>query len=110
MILVCPKCSASNRLPKVGTVPGVPMQRTRCGKCKHEFTPRELMKAKPEPKPERPTIEDVFKLKTQGEITLEGIFDDLDDLPEAGACDFLSDPEDPNFCLVCGLHKEDHKK
>lgn len=41
MTLTC-ACGAVCRIPSV------PRTRVRCGKCKHEFTPRELAKARPE--------------------------------------------------------------
>lgn len=44
MLLTC-ACGATNR------VPSLPTHRLRCGKCKHEFNPAELSKARPEPPP-----------------------------------------------------------
>jgi hypothetical protein len=44
MIITC-KCGASNRLPKMAT------RRIACGKCKHLFTPTELVGAKLEAPP-----------------------------------------------------------
>jgi len=41
MTLTC-KCGATNRIPSL------PTARVRCGACKHEFQPSELVKAKPE--------------------------------------------------------------
>lgn len=42
MIVTCPACKTANRTPSV------PTARIRCGKCKRDFTPAELSKAKPE--------------------------------------------------------------
>lgn len=86
MKLIC-KCGATNRLPSV------PNARIRCGKCKYEFKPTDLVKAVQESPKD-------FELAVQ---------DDSDLFDEAGECEFMSDPEDKNFCLSCGLHKRDHK-
>lgn len=43
MLIDCPRCQQTNRLPEG--------KRARCGKCKHTFTPQELTKARREPKP-----------------------------------------------------------
>lgn len=48
MILTC-TCGTNNRIPATGLT-----TRVRCGKCKHVFTPRELVSAVPEAPPERP--------------------------------------------------------
>lgn len=46
-LLNCPGCGTTNR------VPSILKQKMRCGKCKRDFTPRELVKARPEPAPAR---------------------------------------------------------
>lgn len=53
MLLDC-RCGTKNRIPSL------PTTRVRCGKCKHEFTPSELVKAVHEPPPPKPTLEDLF--------------------------------------------------
>lgn len=49
MLITC-QCGVTNRLPSL------PKQRMHCGKCKHEFTPTELAKVRPEPAPSRGTF------------------------------------------------------
>lgn len=48
MLIDC-ACGQTNRIP------GASKQRHRCGKCRHTFTPQELVKARIEPPPARPT-------------------------------------------------------
>lgn len=45
-------CGALNEIPSL------PKKRVRCGSCKHEFTPQNLAKATPSPKPVRPADDD----------------------------------------------------
>ena len=53
MIITC-SCGVKNRLPKI------PLQRSRCGKCKHVFTIPELTRATIEPPPPRESMADVL--------------------------------------------------
>ena len=43
MLIDC-TCGQTNRID--------PKKKSRCGKCKRDFTPRELVKARPEPPPQ----------------------------------------------------------
>ncbi len=82
-IVVCP-CGAKNRPPSL------PKGRVRCGKCKHVFTPAELVTATPEaPKP--------YTLNREDDISDD---DDPDDLcPDCGGA-MLEDPVGP-YCPRC---------
>lgn len=51
MLIDC-TCGATNRLP------GATTKRHQCGKCRHVFTPQELVKARPEPAPPRSALDD----------------------------------------------------
>ena len=100
MTLKC-SCGTTNRLPMLGATTA----RTRCGKCKHVFTPRELSKAVNEAPPARvPSISE-FPFELERELDTPW---DQDLESEAGSCEFLPDPQDSSFCLSCGLHKLDH--
>ena len=46
MLLDCPTCAATNRIPQG--------KRTRCGKCARMFTPADLARSRPEPPPAPP--------------------------------------------------------
>jgi hypothetical protein len=54
MLLDC-RCGSKNRIPGTGV-----QSRVRCGKCKHVFTPAELVRAVPEAPPPRPSLEDLL--------------------------------------------------
>jgi rubredoxin len=53
MLIDC-GCGQTNR------VPGLSSKRMKCGKCGHVFTPKEMMKARHEPAPPRPTLGDMM--------------------------------------------------
>ena len=61
-LLTC-SCGATCRIPSELK------SRVRCGKCAHTFTPKELVKARPEPPPAKPDIKDLSDMFTgnQGE-------------------------------------------
>lgn len=83
-LLTCPKCTAKNRFPGG--------KRVRCGKCKHEFTPAELVKARPDV-PARTFALDMeddgppqYYCRDEDECGWEGTKDELEDgkCPECG--------------------------
>lgn len=61
MTLTC-ACGTVNRIPSL------PKGRIQCGKCRHMFTPMELVKAKHEPPPERKGI---FELEREDDIPFD---------------------------------------
>lgn len=63
MLLDC-RCGTKNRIPSL------PKTRVRCGKCRHVFTPAELVKAVHETPLPKPTLEGAL-----------GMMDDFD-LPD----------------------------
>ena len=65
MLIDC-SCGATNRIPGASAV------RHRCGKCKHTFTPQELVKARHEPPPPRPTLEDMLSGGSLGQMFSNG--------------------------------------
>lgn len=85
MIVTCPQCQAGNR------VPNLPTSRICCGKCKRLLTPADLAKGRHEAPPVRQEV------GTDPEFDLDA------------ECDqFRPDPEDPEYCLVCGEEKHAH--
>jgi hypothetical protein len=65
MIVTCPSCNATCRIP------AVLQSRLRCGGCKREFTPRELTNARPEPTPSAPAgfdADDDFDLDAELDV------------------------------------------
>jgi hypothetical protein len=69
MLINC-ACGATNRLPRDMT-----KSKARCGKCKHVFTPQELVKARPE---RAPRVED-FELENEEDSDDDGDEEDRDD-------------------------------
>lgn len=57
LLVTCPACSSSNRVN--------PQKRSRCGKCKRDFTPTDLAKGRPEPPPARPSMPEDFELEME---------------------------------------------
>jgi DNA-directed RNA polymerase subunit RPC12/RpoP len=83
MLLTC-VCGQTNR------VPSLPKNRIRCGKCKREFTPRELARAKPEAPPPPFSLDNALDdvdathaCKDEENCGWEGVEEDLD---EDGKC------------------------
>lgn len=66
MKLACPSCKATNRLPSL------PTSRSRCGKCKREFTPADLVKAQPEPPA-------AFQLEEEPDRDVDDFFEEEED-------------------------------
>lgn len=103
-LLTCDRCGSKNRL----MLGGPSVKRSRCGKCKHEFTPRELMKAVVE-RPAAPefTGADDYDLEPTEDIEWE--------CPE-GACGWYGAAQDANTdanntltCPSCGTKLEKAK-
>lgn len=91
-LLDCPACKATNRLPST------PTQRMRCAKCKREFGPADLTRIRPEPPPQRSSLEDLnFEDEPSHECT------DQDDCGWSGEEDELEEnSRGKKCCPDCG--------
>lgn len=64
MTLVC-QCGVTCKIPSL------PTARLRCGKCRREFTPADLVRAKSEPPPVRPKLSELIGLAPPDDFELE---------------------------------------